>query len=172
MQQYKLETLLTIQEWASNGHECICKGHRCTWCIMWTGIELRSYDYLIVFLMWKPQWKRILVATWIHNMPKSSSYACAAVTETTFTRNWHYVAPSCIYFTVSDVSICRYKYQHYPTATMGPCIHRSLMLLATHPRTHIPLSLSLSLFLSLSFSHMHTHTTMPLGGKFKKLPFF
>jgi len=46
------------------------------------------------------------------------------------------------------------------------------MLLATHPRTHIPLSLSLSLFLSLSFSHMHTHTTMPLGGKFKKTFFF
>jgi len=42
--QYTLETLLTIQEWASNGHECICKGHRCAWCIMWTGIELRGYD--------------------------------------------------------------------------------------------------------------------------------
>jgi len=117
----------------------------------------RLWLYLIVFLMWKPQWRRIL-ASWIHNMPRSSSYACAAVTETTFTRNWRYVAPSCIYVSVSDVSICRYKYQHYSTATMGPCIHsfcinygRSLMLLATHPRTHIPLSLS------LSFTLTHAH---------------
>ena len=135
--------------------------HRCTWCIMWTGIELRGY--------YDSTW---LVASWIHNMPRSSSYACAAVTETTFTRNWHYVAPSCIYFSVSDVSICRYKYQHYPRATVGPSIHsycinygRSLMLLATHPRTHIPLSLSLSF--SLFHSHTRTHTTTPLGGKLK-----
>ena len=40
------------------------------------------------------------------------------------------------------------------------------MLLATHPRTHIPLSLSLSF--SLFHSHTRTHTTTPLGGKFKK----
>ena len=124
--------------------------------------------------MWKPQWRRILVASWIHNMPRSSSYACAAVTETTFTRNWHYVAPSCIYFSVSDVSICRYKYQHYPRATVGPSIHsycinygRSLMLLASHLRTHTPLSLSVSSFF-LFHSHTCTHTPTPLGGKFKK----
>jgi len=38
--------------------------------------------------------------------PQVFSSACAAVTETTFTRNWHYFAPSCIYFSVSDVSTC------------------------------------------------------------------
>ena len=124
----------------------------------------RLWLYLIVFLMWKPQWKKISVASWIHNMTKSSSYACVAVTETTFTRNWHYIAPSCIYFSVSDVSLCRYSTSTtLQLRTMGPCIHsfcinygRSLMLLATHPHTHIALSLSLS-DLSLFFILTHTH---------------
>ena len=68
-------------------------------------------------------------------------------------------APSSIYFSVSDVGICKYKYQHYPTAMMGPCIHsycinygRSLMLLAINSSTYYyspP---------SLSISHSHTRT--------------
>ena len=44
----------------------------------------RLWFYLSVFLVWKSQWKRYSVASWIHNMPRSSSSLCAAVTETRF----------------------------------------------------------------------------------------
>jgi len=49
---------------------------------MRTGIEIKGYDSTSVseFLEWTSQWKRNLVTSWIHNMSRSSSSACAAAT--------------------------------------------------------------------------------------------
>jgi len=77
------------KEWASYCHECIFKSTDVHGVYNegrhWTK---RLWFYLSDFLVWMSHWKRHLVASWIHNIPRSSSSACLAVTETRFTFNF------------------------------------------------------------------------------------